>query len=78
MQMTPSLVRTRLVSLCALTSLAILPACARQTLSSAKGTDVFCKAASPIYWSKKDTDKTLAQIKEHNAVGATLCGWGKK
>lgn len=37
---------------------------------------LFCDAARPIYWSKKDTPKTVAQIKEHNAVGK-LCGWGK-
>jgi len=37
----------------------------------------FCDAARPIYWSRKDTLKTIEQIKEHNAVGR-LCGWGKK
>lgn len=38
----------------------------------------FCSAARAIYWSSKDTDQTLAQVREHNAVGKTLCGWGKK
>jgi hypothetical protein len=37
----------------------------------------FCDGAKPIYWSKKDTDKTIWQIKEHNAVGKQSCGWGK-
>jgi len=37
----------------------------------------FCDAARPIYWSRKDTLKTIEQIKEHNAVGK-LCGWDKK
>lgn len=35
----------------------------------------FCKAAEPIYWSTKDTAKTIASIKEHNAVGVKLCKW---
>jgi hypothetical protein len=29
-----------------------------------------------VYWSKTDTGKTIAQIKEHNAAGKALCGWG--
>jgi hypothetical protein len=32
--------------------------------------------AHPILWSARDTGETIAQIKEHNAVGAALCGWG--
>ncbi len=32
-----------------------------------------------IYWSKRDTAQTVAQIKEHNAVGKAVCpSWGKK
>ena len=43
------------------------------------GTDApFCTVAAPIYWSTKDTDKTIGQVKEHNAVGKTLCKWGQK
>jgi hypothetical protein len=46
--------------------------------SSAEPTDkVACAAFAPVYWSKKDTDKTIAQIKEYNAAGKALCGWGK-
>jgi hypothetical protein len=26
----------------------------------------------------KDTPKTVAQIKEHNAVGKKICGWGAR
>jgi len=37
----------------------------------------FCAVAKPIYWSALDTGETIAQVKEHNAVGAALCGWGK-
>jgi hypothetical protein len=35
----------------------------------------FCAVAKPILWSARDTDETIRQAKEHNAVGATLCGW---
>ena len=36
----------------------------------------FCQAARAIYYSKHDTAPTIAQIKEHNAVGVALkCGW---
>lgn len=37
----------------------------------------FCDGAEPIYWSSKDTLPTIAQVKEHNAVGAAECGWKK-
>jgi hypothetical protein len=41
------------------------------------GTD-FCAAAKAIYYSRHDTKPTIAQIKEHNAVGVALrCGWVK-
>jgi hypothetical protein len=39
-------------------------------------TAAFCDLAAPIYWSKKDTLKTIEQVKLHNAVGKR-CGWGK-
>lgn len=36
----------------------------------------FCEAARPIYYSRKDTLPTIAQIREHNGVGQALgCGW---
>lgn len=34
----------------------------------------FCDVARPIWWSVKDTKKTIAQVKEHNKVGE-MCGW---
>lgn len=55
----------------------ILSGCQTTTVSS--GTDAtFCGAARAIYWSSKDTSGTVVQVKEHNAVGKTLCGWGKR
>ena len=35
-----------------------------------------CASFSPIYWARSDTDKTIGQIKEYNAAGKALCGWG--
>lgn len=49
----------------------------RGPTSASTGAAPFCRAAEPIYWSAKDTDKTIAQVKEHNAVGKKLCGWGR-
>lgn len=42
-------------------------------MSSVVQTDkVASQSFGPIYWSKKDTDKTIAQIKEHNAAWKAL------
>ncbi|MCA3700803.1 MAG: hypothetical protein IOB84_13605 [Brevundimonas sp.] len=40
------------------------------------GAEAFCDLARPITWSTRDTDETIRGVKEHNAVGARLCGWG--
>lgn len=32
----------------------------------------FCALAKPIAWDGADTDETIAQSKEHNAVGVAL------
>jgi hypothetical protein len=34
----------------------------------------YCSIDKPISWSKKDTDKSIAEIKEHNAVHDSVCG----
>ena len=34
-----------------------------------------CTVFGPIYWSAKDTDDTIKQVKEHNAAGKELCKW---
>jgi len=40
---------------------------------------VACESFDAITWSKKDTPTTVAQIKEHNAVGEKICpDWGAK
>lgn len=40
------------------------------------GHAAFCDVAEPIAWSGGDTPETIVQVKEHNAVGKELCGWG--
>lgn len=50
---------------------------AAETITQALGHVDFCDAAQPIYWSRRDTSETAKAVKEHNAVGAELCGWGK-
>jgi hypothetical protein len=37
---------------------------------------VACGSFKPVYWSKSDTTQTITQVKEHNAAGKALCGWG--
>ena len=63
----------------AMLSIAIPAASCQSTNIPAPTTNAlaFCDAARPIYWSTRDTPKTVAQIKQHNAVGK-ICGWGKK
>lgn len=52
--------------------LLMLPGCA--TMTASVGTDaVACSAFEPIRWSKKDTDETIRQVKEHNAAWLALC-----
>lgn len=55
----------------------LLPSCAT-TSSSVQVTKVACGAFQPITWSGKDTSATVLQVKEHNAAGKAVCGWGKK
>ncbi len=52
--------------------LLILTGCATTTASV--GTDaVACSAFEPIRWSKRDTEETIRQVKEHNAVWKAIC-----
>lgn len=51
-----------------------LTGCATTTVSNAPS--VLCApsgALKPITWSDRDTDDTIAQIKEHNAVWKAVC-----
>lgn len=68
---------TRSAPMCALLFLLSLSGCATTTGSSGPTSppvvDSFCALAKPIYWSAKDTDETIAQAKEHNAVWKSRC-----
>jgi hypothetical protein len=66
--MPPLLLLTKPALMCAILSLATLTACAPRMSSSVPTDKVATQAFRPIYWSKNDTDKTIAQIKEHNAA----------
>jgi hypothetical protein len=68
------------VKLFVLPLLVTLTACQTTTRSlETEGGPEFCKAARAIYYSRHDTKPTIAQIREHNAVGLALkCGWLKK
>ena len=67
----PSL--TRPVLTCAILSLVTLTSCATTTVSAVPTDKVYCAVAQPIYWSKNDTDKTIAQVKEANAAWKAIC-----
>lgn len=55
----------------------ILQKCASLTNSSASNNGApFCDLAKPIFWVDGDTNETIEQIKEHNAVGKDKCHWG--
>lgn len=61
--------------MCALILSAILLASCRTT-DSAATTDAVraaCAAFAPIWWSRHDTAKTVAQVKEHNAAWRAYC-----
>ena len=64
---------TRPALTCAILSLVTLTSCATMIPSAVPTDKVYCNAALPIYWSKSDTDKTIAQVKEHNAAWKALC-----
>jgi hypothetical protein len=39
---------------------------------------LFCQSMHPFYWSSKDTDVSIQQAKDINAIGVDACGWKKK
>ncbi len=61
-----------------LCGLLLLGSCATPTPTVGINHASFCEAAKVIRYSRKhDTDETIEAVKEHNAVGADLCGWPK-
>ena len=65
---------TRLSPHVALLAIAMpmLTGCATMTATGGR-TDVSCAAFEPIRWSRRDTDNTIRQAKEHNAAWKALC-----
>lgn len=49
----------------------ILTGCVKVTAFDV--TELSCKSYGPIHWSLKDTDQTIAAIKQHNAAWLALC-----
>ena len=64
------LIRNVCAKMMAIAAISALAGCSTMTLSSGV---VYCEAAKPISWSKSDTDRTIAEVKEHNAVYKRLC-----
>jgi hypothetical protein len=58
-----------MIVICVTTSLA---GCAVNTPGLFQST--YCAVEKPISWSQHDTDKSIAGIKEHNAVYDSICG----
>ena len=46
-----------------------------QTTGSGATKAALCDQFRPIRWSASDTDETIRQAKETNAVGKAVCGW---
>ncbi len=65
---------TKLSLLAALLAIAMpmLTGCGTMTATGGR-TDVSCAAFEPIRWSRRDTDETIRQAKEHNATWTALC-----
>ena len=77
MRTMPSRGPMRLAISCGLILLATLAASCQTTGSGAIDPAlVACASFKPVYWSKADTPATVAQVKENNAAGKALCGWG--
>jgi hypothetical protein len=74
----PLIALRKLGNWCGLPLSAILLSSCATTGSSVPTDRVACRSFEPIYWSGKDTPKTIAQVKEHNAAGKAVCGWGQK
>lgn len=56
--------------ICAMTMVSVaISGCARMSPAAL----VYCEVEQPITWSSKDTDRTIAEVKSHNAVYKSLC-----
>jgi hypothetical protein len=58
--------------------LAVVLLCPKPPPAPATAKGAFCDLARPIYWDPADTRQTKQQADEHNAVGKSRCGWGRR
>lgn len=70
MQMTSA----KTAPLLALVLILPLTGCVSMTASS-ETKQALCDQFQPLRWSGSDTDETIKQAKEHNAVFVKLCRW---
>jgi len=54
-------------------AIAAISALAGCATSPMPGAVVYCQIEKPISWSKRDTDQTIREVKEHNAAHKALC-----
>ena len=66
--------KRKLTMLGSVFALLILTNCSKMTLSS----DGECHLFEPIYDSVQDTKETRMQIRVHNDIGMSVCGWKPK
>lgn len=52
----------------------LLAGCATMTAGN-ETRAALCDQFQPIRWSSADTDQTIIQAKQANAVGSKICGW---
>lgn len=63
-------IRKTFAMMMAIAAISALAGCATSPMP---GAVVYCQIEKPISWSKRDTDQTIREVKEHNAVHKALC-----
>ena len=53
----------------------ILTGCVTMASGGTETRAALCDQFRPIRWSSADTNETILQAKQTNAVGRALCGW---
>ena len=61
------------MNICALMVLGIGLLCTPPNNPNQSVVDTTCRVIEVIRWSRNDTDETIIQVKEHNAVLGALC-----
>jgi hypothetical protein len=61
------------MSICLVMVLGLGLACTNPDEASPRVIDTACQAYQPFHWSVDDTDETIKQARQHNAVYDHLC-----